>query len=179
MNKKINAYTYQETIRYCPRCGKDNFKAASDKNFQCSACQFVLYFNPSATVVAVIKNDEQEILFTERAKDPAKGKLDLPGGFVDFYEKLEQALIREIKEELNVEIGNYTYLFSMTNLYPYKDFIYHSVDSYFQCEVTDTSKISACDEVDHIHWLSLHNVNLDDIGFQSVKDAITRLRQMQ
>ena len=41
---------------------------------------------------------------TLRAEDPGKNLLDLPGGFVDKNENFEKAAMREVKEELNIEL---------------------------------------------------------------------------
>ena len=65
----------------------------------------------------MIVNDKGEILFTKRSVDPHKGMLDLPGGFVDIMESAENALVREIKEELNLNIEHFQYFMSSPNEY--------------------------------------------------------------
>ena len=52
-----------------------------------------------------------------RAKEPAKGTLDLPGGFVDMYETVEDGMRREIKEETGLDVTEIQYLFSSPNVY--------------------------------------------------------------
>ena len=71
---------------YCPRCGSAHFEVHNIKSKQCADCGFVYYFNPSSATVALIENERGELLVCRRAKDPAKGTLDLPGGFIDMYE---------------------------------------------------------------------------------------------
>ena len=44
------------------------------------------------------------ILLVERRKAPEAGYWNLPGGKVDFLERVETAVLREIKEEIGVEI---------------------------------------------------------------------------
>ena len=85
-------------FKYCPKCGSSNFKEKNDKSKSCTDCGFNYYFNSSAAVVAVIENSNGEILVALRAKDPAKGTFDLPGGFIDMYETAEEAVCREIKK---------------------------------------------------------------------------------
>ena len=75
---------------YCPRCGKGGFAINDFKSKRCSGCGFTLYFNAIAAAVAVIVNERGELLVSRRAKEPAKGTLDLPGGFIDSFETGEE-----------------------------------------------------------------------------------------
>jgi len=58
------------------------------------------------TVKVVIINDEKKVLVLHRSKDDpiSPEKLDLPGGKIMVGEKIEEALNREIKEELGIEV---------------------------------------------------------------------------
>jgi ADP-ribose pyrophosphatase YjhB (NUDIX family) len=51
------------------------------------------------------------MLMVQRAQQPSKGKLDFPGGFVDYNGSNEQALITELLEELQLPIDNMEYFF--------------------------------------------------------------------
>jgi len=55
-------------------------------------------------VGAVIINDKSEILLLKRLKEPEKGCWTIPGGTVEFGETIEEAIIREIEEEIGVKI---------------------------------------------------------------------------
>jgi 8-oxo-dGTP diphosphatase len=57
-------------------------------------------------VGACIMNDEGKILIALRGKEAKneRGKWEIPGGSVDFGETFEQAIKREVMEELGVEI---------------------------------------------------------------------------
>ena len=61
--------------------------------------------HPAVTVDAVIVK-EGRIALIKRKNEPFKGKWALPGGFVDYGEKTEDAAVREALEEtsLNVEL---------------------------------------------------------------------------
>ena len=84
---------------YCPVCGSKHFDINNFKSKRCQDCGFTYYANPCSATAAFIVNDKQEMLVVRRAKEPAKGTLDLPGGFVDMYETVEDGMRREIKEE--------------------------------------------------------------------------------
>ncbi len=65
---------------------------------------------------------------TVRKHSPGQGALDLPGGFADHYESLEQVLTREVNEELIVvvDVSDWRYLFSFANRYPYAGISYYT-----------------------------------------------------
>ncbi len=66
---------------------------------QCELCKFN---NPKGTATAVIIKDGR-LLFLRRVEDPFRGMLDLPGGYMNHGELPEEALKREVKEELGVD----------------------------------------------------------------------------
>lgn len=80
-------------FKYCPNCSSQNLTYVNNFKLHCSDCDFVLYHNIAAAV-AIIFTYEDKILFTERNVDPDKGKLDLPGGFIDPNETAEEAACR-------------------------------------------------------------------------------------
>lgn len=72
-------------------CQQD-FNVISNR-FECRLCNFI-FFNNTATGVEVIIEYDGKFIFTKRAKDPQKGKLDLAGGFVS----IRNAIARFQKE---------------------------------------------------------------------------------
>lgn len=58
---------------------------------------------PVVGVGAIIVQDGK-ILLTKRGSEPGKGKWSVPGGLVELGESLEKALIREVKEETNLDV---------------------------------------------------------------------------
>lgn len=61
------------------------------------------YRNPALTVDNIII-DNNKIVLIKRLNDPYKNHWALPGGFVDYGEKVESAAIREAKEETGLDI---------------------------------------------------------------------------
>jgi NADH pyrophosphatase NudC (nudix superfamily) len=97
---------FSTLFTFCPVCGSNQFTQNNIKSKHCEACGFVFYVNASAAVAAFILNEAGELLVCTRAKEPAKGTWDLAGGFVDENETAEQAICREIKEELNADVDD-------------------------------------------------------------------------
>lgn len=161
-----------ELFAYCPKCGSVHFIINNCKSKKCEDCGFVYYFNPSSSVAIFILDKEGRLLVARRAKEPAKGTFDLPGGFVDLYESAEEAIRREVKEETGLEIGNLNYLFSLPNIYPYAGMNIHTVDLFYQCEIADTSPLCPQDDVAALYWINKTEIKPELFGLTSIRQAI-------
>ncbi len=160
---------------FCPKCGSSYFNENNEKSKTCTDCGFTYYFNSAAAVVAIIENREGKILVARRAKEPEKGTLDLPGGFIDTYETAEEAVYREIQEETMLKVSSMHYLFSIPNIYPYSDFEVHTVDMFFKCRVDDFSQLKAQDDVSELFFIGRNELNPSDFGLISVRKGIEKL----
>jgi len=158
-------------IKYCPACGAPNFKPVDFKKLECQSCHFTYYHNVAAAVALVIEN-QGKFLFTKRKYDPAKGMLDLPGGFIDPEESIEQGLRREIMEELHIDIGNPIYITSYPNIYMYKDVVYNTIDLFYYVKINDLSGIQPDDDISGIVLLEKDKISIDDIGLGSIKRIV-------
>lgn len=163
-----------DKFRHCPICGSENFHKHDEKSKQCADCRFIYYFNPSAATVAFILNAKDELLVCRRGKEPAKGTLDLPGGFIDMYETAEEGIAREVKEETGLDLLNSRYLFSLPNTYLYSDFLVHTLDLFFLCETKPSNQLAANDDVAETFWLPIHSLNPEDFGLTSIREGIKR-----
>ena len=161
-------------FQYCPICGSKDFVEINEKAKQCNTCRFIYYFNPSAAVACFIRNPEGELLFVRRAHEPAKGTLDLPGGFTDMYETAEEAVCREVKEETNLDVTETRYLFSIPNIYPYSGFNVQTVDLFFECIVPDFKHSQAADDAAEIVILPLKKICPADFGLRSISKGVER-----
>jgi ADP-ribose pyrophosphatase YjhB (NUDIX family) len=69
----------------------------------CPACGFVYYADPKLAVAVLIERDGA-VLMGRRVNEPGRGRWSLPAGYVDRGEAVEEAAIREAREELSVEV---------------------------------------------------------------------------
>ena len=169
MNKRLDV---EHVFRYCPKCASADFKAVQNNLLICKACGFNYFINACAAVAGIITNSDRSILLTVRAKQPELGKLDLPGGFINLNETAEDALAREIKEELNLEIEKIKYFCSIPNVYEYKGLNYNTLDLFYCCEVKGFSQIKVADDVSDYLFQKVDEIETDKIGFLSVRKGI-------
>ena len=161
---------------YCPRCGKEGFAVNDFKSKRCSGCGFILYFNAIAAAVAVIVNSNGELLVSRRAKEPAKGTLDLPGGFIDSFETGEEGIAREVYEECGLKVTETRYLFSLPNTYIYSGFEEHTLDLFYLCR-TEEGTPTAADDVEELLWIPVEEIDPEQFGLQSIRKGITILKE--
>jgi NAD+ diphosphatase len=164
---------------YCPQCGAQAFQARDQKSLVCSRCGFSYFHNVAAAVGALIYC-QGKLLLVERGLEPGKGLLDVPGGFVDYGESIEQALRRELYEELQLSAEQMVYVFSQPNTYLYKDVEYHTVDSFFLITLTHLPTLFFQEsELSGYCWLSLEEIKPEMLAFVSLKMALKHLAELQ
>jgi ADP-ribose pyrophosphatase YjhB (NUDIX family) len=163
---------------HCPRCAARATRTAGERGpFRCRACGFVLFVNAASAVAALLVREDGLALFIERAKDPGKGQLGMPGGFVDAGESAEEALAREVLEEVGLEIAPLEYLSSHANHYFYAGVTYTTLDLFYTGHVPDPARARALDAVDGIQWLDPLTVDRDAIAFHSMRQALAVYRE--
>jgi len=156
-------------IDRCPRCGAPRTGAGSP--FRCIACAFTLFCNPAVGVGCFVRDAQGRHLFTVRAKDPGKGLLGLPGGFVDAGESAELALEREVREEIGGRISAIRYLCSSPNRYAFAGVDYDVLDIFYTAELAAGELRTDADEIGAIRWLTRDEVREADIAFPSMRAA--------
>ncbi len=161
-----------EKFEYCPRCGSKHFDVNSEKSRQCENCGFEYYMNPSAATAAFILNERGELLVERRGKEPAKGTLDLPGGFTDLGETAEEGVAREVMEETGLEVCSAEYLFSIPNVYRYSGMDIPTLDFFFRCEVKDCGVLRAADDAAECFWVPLKDIHTEQFGLRSIRQAL-------
>ncbi len=169
-----------DIFAFCPHCGAAAFVPHGGKAKHCEACGFTYYLNPSAATVALIERTagadaHTEWLCVRRAKEPARGTLDLPGGFSDMDETSEQGVCREVREETGLEVERTEFLFSLPNRYEYSGMVIPTIDMFYRCHVADTTQACAADDAAELLWLRPEDIDPAAFGLTSIRHGVTRL----
>ena len=161
-----------EAFKFCPACGRARPAGEPRSPFHCAACGFHYYFNPTVAVAALLVRPDGQALFIRRARPPAQGRLALAGGFIDIGETAEAALRREVREEVNLEIGPCTFLGSWPNAYEYRGITYPVLDLIFHAPVADSGAVRALDGVRSFAWLDPLAVDPASLAFPSMQEGL-------
>lgn len=156
-------------FKYCPNCGSKCDKSGI-KEYTCTDCQSKFYDEPAFCSGALISNSENKYLFLKRNIEPKKGLLGLPGGFVDNNESLEEALVRECKEEVGIELTDVKYFKSYKACH---ESIGYIVSAFFTAKAVNSPKLLDKNEIKQITWLSGDQIQIDKISFSDQQDFIS------
>lgn len=159
---------------FCPRCGSEQFRTTGSRVKKCRNCSFTYYFNASAAVAALIFDEKGRLLLTRRGIEPHIGMLDLPGGFIEPMESAEEAVCRELKEELGVEVVSLEYICSFPNEYPFSGLAVSTLDLAFKVRVTSLDNMKPMDDISAFEFYDPDNVPLEEISASSIRKIVER-----
>ncbi|MFB6088238.1 MAG: NUDIX domain-containing protein [Candidatus Aenigmatarchaeota archaeon] len=125
----------------------------------------VSYKNPKPTVDVLVESNGK-IILVKRGNGPFKGKLALPGGFVEFGETVENAAKREMKEETNLQVR----LKDLLGVYsdPDRDPRGHTISTVFVAEI-ESGEIKGGSDAEEAMWLDLDVIEEEDMAFDHFK----------
>ena len=130
-------------MQYCPLCAKELVSTEREGkiHFACSdtACGFVHWNNPIPVVAAIIEFNDK-VLLVHNISWPEK-MLGLVSGFLDQKESPDQAIQREIKEELNLE----TQEVKLVGVYPFEQMNQVIIAYHAKC----TGEVRLNEELNH------------------------------
>ena len=108
---------WDRTHQFCGRCGAPTQRRADERARHCAACGLTAYPRLSPVIMVRVVRDGQILL--ARAPRFAPGVYSLLAGFVEAGETLEQAIHREIAEEVNIRVRNLRYFASQSWPFPH------------------------------------------------------------
>ena len=163
-----HAHHARPAFRFCPKCtgplGRKRLKSHEPPRLVCGTCAFILYDDPKVAACTIPIMDGK-ILLLRRGIEPAYGKWVFPGGFIDRGERVEDAAVRETREEtgVTVEVGH------LLNVYSYPD--YPVVVLVYPAEVV-AGRPEALDETLEVRLFSPADLPWSELAFPSTKQAL-------
>jgi len=103
-------WCWERVNKFCGVCGSKMDRHKKERAFTCSHCENIVY-SRIAPVVIVAVNSGDKLLMARNLNNVIQ-KLFLISGFVDVGESLEEAVVREVKEEMGIAIKNIRYITS-------------------------------------------------------------------
>lgn len=161
---------------FCYICG-NKVEQRSSNCWWCNNCKQEYYDNPRACAELVLYNSKGEILICERAFEPHKGALDLPGGFMEASESIEEAMYREISEELSLEksdISSPVYVTSWPYRYPWGKETYDVITFTFTAQLLTDKHLHPTDDVASLSWMKPDDIPVNKLSVPVIKDIIDR-----
>ncbi len=83
----------------------------------CDPCGLVVYANPAPAICVLVVDDEGRVLLGRRAHEPAAGRWDVLGGFMNENEQPFDTLRRELREETSLDVEPGRFVAAVTDRY--------------------------------------------------------------
>ena len=161
-----------DILRFCPKCGSADFIPSGERSLLCRKCGFHFYINSAAAVAALVTDTEGRLMLVTRGIEPDYGKLDLPGGFADPGETAEDAVKRELFEELGLKIKYMEYLFSGANEYIYSGYKVFTLDLAFKVIPQSIANLNPMDDILDYRFYAEGEFDYNDIPAPSIKGFV-------
>lgn len=165
-------------MNYCRRCGQQLTHQAGTR-FTCPN-EHEIFDNPSTCVGIFLVDSDKNVVLAVRGVEPHKGMLDSIGGFVEPKETLEQAVYRELHEEVDIEkdqIGELHYLTSGVGHYPYNGEAFSLATVFYWAALPAGLDLKVQDDIEALRTIKIADVNPDELHDDDIRTGIAALKQ--
>jgi NAD+ diphosphatase len=112
----LHVVRWAETSRFCGRCAMPTERVAGERAMKCPKCELTFYPRISPAIIVLVRRGG-EALLARNARFPGAFYSTL-AGFSEVGESLEETLVREVKEEVGVDVGDARYFGSQPWPFP-------------------------------------------------------------
>ncbi|MGL4318991.1 MAG: NAD(+) diphosphatase [Pseudomonas sp.] len=142
--------TWSDQQRFCGRCGSANRQVPGERCMRCPQCGLDGYARISPSMIVLVTRGDEVLL----ARSPrfVPGVYSTLAGFVEPGESAEECVIREVREEVAIEVGNLQYLGSQGWPFP------HSLMLGFHAEYVAGEIVPQADEIEDARWFHIEEL---------------------
>jgi NAD+ diphosphatase len=170
--RALQIMDWDRSHQFCGRCGTPTVVKSGERARRCPNCGQIHYPRIAPAVMALVQRRDQLLL--ARSPHFVPGMYSALAGFVEPGESLEQCLVREVKEEVGIEVANLRYFSSQSWPFP------HSLMIAFNCDWAAGEIAPDPDEIEAAGWFSLENLpmlpNKISIARRLIDTTIARMR---
>ena len=131
---------WARTHRFCGACGSTTVLAAGERCYKCVQCGHMAYPRISPAMMVLIKK-EDSVLLAMHLHSPTKRFVPL-AGFLEAGESVEEAIHREVYEEVGLRVHNLRYFASQAWPFPHSLMLAFTAD-YLDGEIrVDTTELA-------------------------------------
>ncbi|HEV3227073.1 MAG TPA: NAD(+) diphosphatase [Acidimicrobiales bacterium] len=149
--RAVQLVEWERTHRFCGRCGTPTEPAAGERARRCSACGLLAFPRLAPAIITLVERDDGQALLARGRAFPIP-MYSCVAGFVEPGETLEQAVHREVREEVGVEIDDVRYWSSQPWPFP------HSLMLGFNARWTSGDIVIDPVEIVDAKWFSPHDL---------------------
>jgi ADP-ribose pyrophosphatase YjhB (NUDIX family) len=157
--------------KHCPRCGSGEIGVESGEA-ECRECGFRAYASSHPTASAVCVDEQGRVLLARRGIEPARGKWDLPGGFLEEEEHPLECLHRELREEADVEIEPLELLGVWIDKYGGEGSAATTLNIYWTARIVEGTPEPA-DDVAEFRWFARGEISEEELGFPHTGEVLS------
>jgi len=162
----------KNTYKFCPFC-KEKLQQKQELYF-CPKCKKSIYKNFVYVGVGMVFVENGKVLLSKRGIEPKKGIYDIIGGFLEEDEYPEKGILREVKEETNLNVKIIKILGIYRDTYGTLD---ESTLNIIYIGKILSGEMKAEDDISELRWFDLEKTK-DLVLFKNVKEALSDLRRL-
>lgn len=169
--RAVQIMDWDRSHQFCGRCGTPTEHKSGERSRACPACGQVHYPRVAPVAMALVRR-EGELLLARSPHFPP-GMFSALAGFVEAGESLEECLVREVREEVGVEVTNLRYFQSQPWPFP------HSLMVAFHCDYAGGDIVPQEGEIEAAGWFRLDDLpmlpNRMSIARRLIDDALVEM----
>jgi len=148
--RAVQIVDWDRTHRFCGRCGIALNMKTTERAKECPQCGLLYFPRLAPAIIVLVQRGDQLLL--ARSRHFMEGMYSVLAGFVEPGESLEEAVMREVREEVGIEVKDIHYFASQPWPFPHSLMVGFTA-TYAGGEITFND-----DEIENASWFDADNL---------------------